>query len=70
MPVTPEDRRTVGTASVGITDIGTLPPVGDVPATMHAQVIRADRYGDPATAFAPEVVETPKIGPGEALRVK
>jgi crotonyl-CoA carboxylase/reductase len=34
---------------------------------MHAQVIRPDRYGDPATAFKAEVVETPRIGPDEVL---
>jgi crotonyl-CoA carboxylase/reductase len=43
------------------------PPLGDVPPTMLAQVIRPHRYGEPATAFAEEEVETPRPGPGEAL---
>jgi crotonyl-CoA carboxylase/reductase len=34
---------------------------------MHAQVIRQDRFGDPQTAFLPEVIETPPIGPDEVL---
>jgi crotonyl-CoA carboxylase/reductase len=34
---------------------------------MYAQAIRPDRYGDPRTAFVPEVVPTPRIGPDEVL---
>lgn len=47
--------------------IGELPPVGVVPRRMHAQVVRQDRYGDPATAFRPEVVPAPPIAPDEVL---
>jgi len=43
------------------------PPLGDVPPTMLAQVIRPHRYGQPAMAFAEEEVDTPRPGPGEAL---
>ena len=43
------------------------PPVGDVPATMLAQVIRPERYGPPGEAFAVEEIPTPQPGPGEAL---
>src|ERR1700686_4208186 len=43
------------------------PPIGVVPPTMLAQVIRPHRYGEPATAFAEEEVDTPRPGPGEAL---
>lgn len=61
------ERRTVSTPGVEPMPIGELPPLGDVPGRMHAQVIRGDRYGDPATAFQQEVVSTPPLGPDEVL---
>ncbi|TQL91117.1 crotonyl-CoA carboxylase/reductase [Pseudonocardia kunmingensis] len=61
------DRRSVVSPGVDPVPVGELPPVGSVPSHMHAQVVRPDRYGDPATAFAPEVVATPAIGPDEVL---
>ena len=48
-------------------DLGEAPPLGHIPATMHAQVIRRERYGLPRNAFRQEIVETPEIGPDEAL---
>ena len=60
-------RQPTATAGASSVEIGTLPPLGVVPQTMHAQVVRPDRYGDPATAFAPETVPTPRIGPREVL---
>ena len=49
-------------------DIGELPPLGHVPAQMHAQVIRPERYGVPDKAFAVEVVDTPSdLRPDEVL---
>jgi crotonyl-CoA carboxylase/reductase len=47
--------------------IGEAPPLGHVPAKMHAQVIRQSRYGQPTEAFQPEVVDTPEIGPDDVL---
>lgn len=47
--------------------IGELPPLGEVPRLMHGQVVRQDRFGDPATAFAREVVPTPTLAPDEVL---
>jgi crotonyl-CoA carboxylase/reductase len=47
--------------------IGTLPPVGEVPARMLAQVVRQDRLGDPVDAFQIEEIETPSIKDDEAL---
>jgi crotonyl-CoA carboxylase/reductase len=47
--------------------IGSLPPVGEVPARMFAQVIRSNRLGDPRTAFQIEQVDTPQPGPGQVL---
>jgi crotonyl-CoA carboxylase/reductase len=48
-------------------EIGEIPPVGEVPSRMYAQVIRPDRFGDPATAFLTEDIEVPEIGADEAL---
>jgi crotonyl-CoA carboxylase/reductase len=47
--------------------LGELPALGDVPARMHAQLIRESRFGEPRTAFAHEQVEVPAIGPREVL---
>ncbi len=46
---------------------GTLPPVGEVPDKMVAQVIRPDRYGEPEKAFRREVVDVPSVGEDEVL---
>jgi len=48
-------------------DIGSVTPLGVVPEMMHAQVIRPDRYGEPATAFRHEMVPTPTIARDEVL---
>ncbi|NLR68495.1 crotonyl-CoA carboxylase/reductase [Chitinophaga varians] len=48
-------------------DVGEVPPLGHVPAYMHAFVIHADGHGNPCTAFKQEVVPTPEIGPEEIL---
>jgi len=32
-------------------DIGTIPPLGEVPKKMHAHLVRADRFGEPQEAF-------------------
>ena len=47
--------------------VGTLPPLGEVPDTMYAQVVRADRFGDPRAAFQIEEVEVPPLKPREVL---
>ena len=47
--------------------IGTLPPVGEVPKKMYAQVVRQDRFGDPRTAFQIEEIDVPPIKPHEVL---
>lgn len=64
---TPADRRPVANPALDAVDLGTLPPLGEVPRQMHAQAVRPDRYGDPATAFQHEVVATPDLGPDEVL---
>jgi len=47
--------------------IGSLPPIGQVPEKMFAQVIRPERFGDPATAFQVEEVAIPDPKPHEVL---
>jgi crotonyl-CoA carboxylase/reductase len=47
--------------------LGEAPPLGHVPARMYAQVIRQGRFGEPRTAFRPEVVHTPQVGADDAL---
>jgi len=49
------------------TAVGTLPPVGIVPEYMYAQVLRQNRYGVPAQAFAVEEIKVPDVGDDEVL---
>jgi crotonyl-CoA carboxylase/reductase len=48
-------------------EIGEIPPPGEVPARMYAQVIRPERFGDPEKAFQVEEIPVPEIGPHDAL---
>src|SRR4029450_1564403 len=48
-------------------ELGELPPIGEVPATMHAQVVRPDRFGEPEQAIQDEVIDVPELGPLDAL---
>jgi crotonyl-CoA carboxylase/reductase len=49
-------------------EIGEIPPLGEVPQQMYAQLIRPERFGEPVKAFQVEKVETPaELGPREAL---
>ena len=57
---------TTGTDS-DLYPLGEAPPLGEVPARMHAQLIRESRFGEPLQAFAPEVVDIPPVGPDDAL---
>ncbi len=50
-----------------IYEIGEVPPLGEVPQKMYAQVIRQDRFGEPKTAFQVEKIDTPALGPDEVL---
>lgn len=47
--------------------IGEQPPIGEVPAKMHAWLIRPERFGEPDQAFAEEVIEVPDIADDEVL---
>jgi crotonyl-CoA carboxylase/reductase len=48
-------------------EIGELPPIGEVPAQMHAQLVRPERFGEPASAIQDEVIDVPELGPHDAL---
>ena len=47
--------------------VGEAPPIGEVPAKMHAWLIREDRFGEPNQAFQEEVVDVPSIADDEVL---
>jgi crotonyl-CoA carboxylase/reductase len=42
-------------------DIGELPPVGEVPGRMHAQLVRPERFGEPRDAIIDEVIDVPEL---------
>jgi len=48
-------------------EIGEIPPIGEVPKRMHAQLIRPERYGEPEKAFRLEAIDVPEVGPNDAL---
>lgn len=50
-----------------IYEIGEVPPVGTVPKQMYAQLIRAERFGEPTKAFQVERIDVPEIKADEAL---
>ncbi|MDI3284206.1 crotonyl-CoA carboxylase/reductase [Polyangium sp. 15x6] len=50
-----------------IYELGEIPDLGEVPRTMYAQVIRENRFGEPASAYRMEIVPVPEIGPRDVL---
>src|SRR5688572_5751931 len=50
-----------------IYELGQVPELGVVPPKMYAQVIRAERFGEPKTAFQLEQIPVPEIGPRDVL---
>jgi crotonyl-CoA carboxylase/reductase len=48
-------------------EIGEIPPLGEIPPRMYAQVIRPDRFGEPEKAFQVEELPVPEVGPDDAL---
>jgi crotonyl-CoA carboxylase/reductase len=48
-------------------EIGEIPPLGHVPAKMHAWTIRRERHGEPDKAMLQEIVETPQLDSHEVL---
>src|SRR2546423_8052198 len=61
------ERRSVVNSGAEPVPIGSVPQVGEIPARMHAQVVRPSRYGEPAGAFVVEEVDVPPIGADEVL---
>ena len=47
--------------------LGEAPPIGVVPAKMHAYLARAERFGPPQHSLQREVVAVPDIGDDEVL---
>ena len=48
-------------------DLGEVPPLGHVPAQMHAWTIRKERHGPPESSMQIEVVPTWPVGENDVL---
>jgi crotonyl-CoA carboxylase/reductase len=48
-------------------ELGDVPDLGVVPRRMLAQLIRAERFGEPRDAFREEIVDVPELGPRDVL---
>jgi crotonyl-CoA carboxylase/reductase len=48
-------------------DVGVMPPLGHVPAYMHAWTVRRERHGEPEVAMQLETLPIPSIAPNEVL---
>jgi crotonyl-CoA carboxylase/reductase len=48
-------------------NLGEIPALGDVPAQMHAWVIRRERHGEPEHAMQREIMPMPQLGTDEVL---
>ena len=48
-------------------EVGEIPPLGHVPAKMHAWAIRRERHGEPEQAMQLEVVDVPEVDSQEVL---
>ena len=62
-----QERRSVVNGTTHVVPVGSVPPLGEVPRQMYAQVVRPSRYGSPRTAFVTELVDVPPIGADEVL---
>ena len=56
--------RPSGPAVKDLYEVGEIPPLGHVPAKMHAWAIRRERHGEPEQAMQLEVVPNPVDRPG------
>jgi crotonyl-CoA carboxylase/reductase len=54
-------------ASPDVYELGAVPELGVVPTNMLAQVIRAERFGEPRDAFLLETIPVPALGPRDVL---
>jgi crotonyl-CoA carboxylase/reductase len=69
-PALPVAARTTPSKPAAVKDlyaVGDIPPLGQVPARMHAWTIRKERHGAPHTSMQIEVVPTWSIGDDEVL---
>jgi len=57
----------LATRSRDLYELGDVPELGVVPKNMLAQLIRAERFGEPRDAFREEPVAIPELGPREVL---
>src|SRR5258705_7727715 len=53
--------------SSDVYELGDVPELGHVPSKMLAQVIRAERFGEPRDAFKEEALPIPELGPRDVL---
>ncbi|MDE0697486.1 MAG: crotonyl-CoA carboxylase/reductase [Boseongicola sp.] len=64
------DKMSADTASAegrDLYDLGEIPPMGHVPARMHAWAIRRERHGEPDRSFQLEVVDVRMPGSNEVV---
>lgn len=54
-------------ASRDVYELGEVPDLGALPERMIAQLIRAERFGEPRDAFKEEAVRIPELGPRDVL---
>jgi crotonyl-CoA carboxylase/reductase len=57
----------IASSSSELYALGDVPELGVVPKKMVAQLIRAERFGEPRDAFRAEAVEVPELGPRDVL---
>ncbi|GLW49471.1 crotonyl-CoA carboxylase/reductase [Streptomyces sp. NBRC 14336] len=53
------------TVTKDLYELGDAPEIGTLPRSMHASLIRPERYGQPIDAFRTEVVDVPPVGRGQ-----
>ncbi|HSN29349.1 MAG TPA: alcohol dehydrogenase catalytic domain-containing protein, partial [Kofleriaceae bacterium] len=57
----------IANPSTDLYELGDVPELGVVPSKMLAQVIRAERFGEPRDAFKQEALTIPELGPRDVL---
>src|SRR5262249_53025848 len=67
MSAVPKLQTASMASSKDLYDIGEVPPLGHVPARMHAWAIRKERHGPPQTSMQLEIVPTWTIADDEVL---
>ena len=63
----PRPHPTANQPKKDLYEVGQIPPLGHVPKSMYAWVIRRDRHGPPEQSMQLEVVPTHTIGEDEVL---